>query len=186
MPIYVSLTTSVKPPVTVSPDPCDVSAGTVESITWMPATGQNFTFKGLSFANKPSSMGTPNVTLALVTVQDTNGNNPGSPSTTYPYTVMVEYNGQSYSSVPLGIDGNFGDSAIRNCLRAPSMTVQKPSIVEPIVLIQGEPRSVRIENTWFVTSHSRVVGTDGNAFHPLKQGEPPCHATNSPLDSRHF
>ena len=114
MSITVSLNTGAKPPVTVSPDPYDVSANTVESLTWVPATGQTFTFKSLTFANNPSCMGTPNVTSAQVTVQDTNGTNPGSPAVTYPYTVVVEYNGLPYSSDNTGITGTGSKPGIRN------------------------------------------------------------------------
>jgi hypothetical protein len=114
MSITVSLDTSAKPPVTVSPNPYDVSAATAESLTWAPATGQTFTFKSLVFANNPSCMGTPVVAPALVTVQDTNGTNPGSPAVTYPYTVVVEYNGQSYSSAETGITGGGTSPGIRN------------------------------------------------------------------------
>ena len=114
MSITVTLDTSAKPPVTVSPNPYDVSAGTAESLTWVPATGQTFTFKSLTFTSNPSCMGTPGVTPAQVTVQDTNGTNPGSPAVTYPYTVVVEYNGQSYSSDETGVTGTGSKPGIRN------------------------------------------------------------------------
>ena len=114
MSITVTLDTSAKPPVTVSPNPYDVSAGTAESLTWVPATGQTFTFKSLTFTSNPSCMGQPSVTPAQVTVQDTNGTNPGSPAISYPYTVVVENAGISYSSAASGVTGTPTNPNIRN------------------------------------------------------------------------
>ena len=112
MSITVSLNTSVKPPVTVSPNPYDVSQGTAETITWVPASGQTFAFKSLTFANNPACFGTPNVSNTQITVQDTNNN--AGPAITYTYTIVVSYNGQSYSSATTGPGGTGGDPGIRN------------------------------------------------------------------------
>ncbi len=115
MSITVSLDINAKPPVTVSlPDPYPVSAGVAETLIWVPAaTGQAFKFKSLTFDNNPSAFGPPNVTPAQVTVQDTPAP-PGGPANTYPYTILVESGGKTYSSDPPGLGGVQKKPGIRN------------------------------------------------------------------------
>ena len=112
MSITVSLDVNAKPPVTVSPDPYSVSAGPAATVTWVPAAGQTFTFKSLSGLPSPP-FGTPSCTATQITVNDTPPA-PGGPAITYPYTIIVESGGKTYSSDPPGLAGTQKKPGIRN------------------------------------------------------------------------
>ncbi|MFI4969031.1 MAG: hypothetical protein ACHP7D_02415 [Lysobacterales bacterium] len=112
MSITVTLNTANKPPVTVSPNPFDVASKGLQSLTWVPATGQTFEFVSLTFSNNPSAFSVPSVAKAAISVNDTN-NNIGA-STSYPYTIVVSLNGVNYSSAATGIGGTGGTPTIRN------------------------------------------------------------------------
>ncbi len=94
MAVQVSLNTNANPPVTVNPQIHDVNPGN-GTIKWERANNQTFTFASLSWLPNPP-FGTPSVSDSEITVTD---NNPGV-NTYYPYVIVVNYNGQPYSSAP--------------------------------------------------------------------------------------
>lgn len=112
MSIIVTLNTAAKPPVTVSPNPFDVTSSGLQSLTWIPASGQTFEFVSLTFANNPSCFSAPTVNKAAIYVNDTNTN--AGPATTYPYTIVVSQNGVNHSSATTGLSATGGAPAIRN------------------------------------------------------------------------
>ncbi|MEP7044398.1 MAG: hypothetical protein ABI843_15140 [Dokdonella sp.] len=112
MAITVTLDVNAKQPVTVNPNPFDVTSKGVSQITWAPATGQTFTFVSLSFGPNAMSFGPPNVSKTAISVSDTNPNT--SPVTSYPYTIVVSLNGVNYSSEASGVMGTGGTPMIRN------------------------------------------------------------------------
>ncbi|HZV24179.1 MAG TPA: hypothetical protein VFF93_10460 [Luteimonas sp.] len=111
MAVQVSLDPTATPPVTVQPPIHSVNHGN-HTVTWEPASNQQFTFKSLSFANNPSCFGTPSILDAKVTVTDDNPAN--GTETDYPYTIVVTSNGQDYSSGGAGPGADPGSSIIKN------------------------------------------------------------------------
>jgi hypothetical protein len=117
MTIKVSLDTSVTPPVvTVHPNPFNVNNGN-ETIKWVPAAQQNFTFYSLTIPDPPqanSPFGTPQITSLEITVTDNNGSPNAVP---YPYQICVTDNvsGATYCSAGAGIaGGGGGQPSIKN------------------------------------------------------------------------
>ena len=112
MSIIVTLNTAAKPPVTVSPNPYDVTSKGLSEITWAPASGQTFKFVSLTPANNPSVFSAPTVTDGAIYMNDTNNN--AGPAIGYQYTIVVSLNGVNYSSATTGIGGTGGAPVIRN------------------------------------------------------------------------
>ena len=107
--VQVSLDINAVPPVTCHPKQTPVNRGN-EEINWVPAQNQTFAFQSLTIQDNPPCFGTPDVTAQEISVSDENDATSGP----YPYTIVVTYNGQSYSSAGAGIGGNPGDPTIQN------------------------------------------------------------------------
>lgn len=108
--IHVSLDTSANPPVTCSPVHQPMNRGN-DSINWKPAANQTFTFASLTgLPNPPFS--TPSVSDGEVTISDNNQNN--GPEVAYPYTLCVEFNGQTYCTGPVNPTGGNGNPTVNN------------------------------------------------------------------------
>lgn len=94
MAVQVSLNTSANPPVSVNPQVHDVNQGN-QTVKWERANNQTFTFASVSgLPNPPFS--NLSVSDSEVTISD---DNPGVDAY-YLYTIVVNYNGQQYSSAP--------------------------------------------------------------------------------------
>ena len=92
--ITVSLNTSANPPVTVDQPTLSVGPG-LQTITWVPAAGQNFSFTSLTgLPNPPFSQA--HVSNGSISISD-NNNGPGVQNY-YTYTIVVTFNGQQYST----------------------------------------------------------------------------------------
>lgn len=96
MAVQVSLNTNGNPPVTVQPQLHEVNNGN-QTVKWERASNQTFTFASLTGLPTPP-FGTPSVSDSEITITDNNQNN--GPEVYYPYTIVVNYNGQQYSSAP--------------------------------------------------------------------------------------
>ncbi len=113
MTIEVYLDTTKTPPVTVVPPVKEKNKGK-DTITWKPGKGQDFSFVSVIFANNPPGFG-PGALKSNgkeVTVEDDNSG--GATVGDFPYTVVVSYQGQEYSSATPGPGGEDSDPTIRN------------------------------------------------------------------------
>jgi hypothetical protein len=91
--IQVKLDTTANPPVTLIPNQTAVNRGN-NTIEWTPYANQSFTFADLAgLPNPPFSNVTVNANM--MSAQDDN-----TVAGDFVYSVMVNYNGQLYSSNP--------------------------------------------------------------------------------------
>jgi hypothetical protein len=108
--IKVSLNTSASPAVTLDPVKHEVTAGN-DTIKWKESPTsptKGFTFTSLTFVGNPTCFEDLDVGATEISVDDDN-----TGPNEYPYTIVVTYNGQQYSSSGQ-IGGNPGDPTINN------------------------------------------------------------------------
>jgi len=108
--IQVKLDTTANPPVTLIPEHQGVDRGN-DTIEWTPFASQNFTFVSLTFTPTPNPDPFSNLDVEAteVTVDDDN-----EATGTYPYVVVVNYQGTNYSSAASGRSGTGGSPTINN------------------------------------------------------------------------
>lgn len=94
MAVQVSLDTSANPPVTVNPRVHNVDNGN-QTVKWERANNQTFTFASLSGLPNPPFGTPPTVSDSEITISDDN-----TSAAAYGYTIVVNYNGQQYSTLP--------------------------------------------------------------------------------------
>jgi hypothetical protein len=111
MAVQVSLDTSADPPVTVNPQVHNVNQGN-QTVKWERANNETFTFASLSGLSNPP-FDSPGVSDSEISITD---NNTGTDAY-YAYTIVVNYNGQQYSTAPSQprlTDQNAGGPFIHN------------------------------------------------------------------------
>ena len=109
--IKVSLNTGANPAVTCEPQIHNVNPGN-DTIKWKESTtspNKGFTFTSLTFSGNPSCFEDLDVQPAEISVDDDN-----TGPNQYPYTIVVSYNGQPYTSAKSKIGGGEGDPSIKN------------------------------------------------------------------------
>ena len=109
--IKVSLNTSVTPALTVDPVKHEVNARN-DTIKWKESPTsptKGFTFTSLTFSGNPTCFEDLDVGATEISVDDDN-----TGPNEYPYTIVVSYNGQQYSSAGARIGGTGGDPSIKN------------------------------------------------------------------------
>lgn len=111
MTIDVYLDTTQTPPVTVVPQVKDKDKGK-GTITWKPASGQDFSFVSLTFVSNPGCFGVPDVKPNKITVDDDNSG--GTSVGDFPYVIVVSFEGKNYSSATPGPGAESSDPTIRN------------------------------------------------------------------------
>ncbi|MGA8278726.1 MAG: hypothetical protein WB784_11105 [Rhodanobacteraceae bacterium] len=112
MPITVTLNTSLKPPVMVTPSPFEVTKKGLSEIAWAPAKGQTFKFESLTFADNPGVFSGKKVTDGAISINDNNETVGGEIN--YPYTIVVSLDGVNYSSATAEPGGDGSAPVIRN------------------------------------------------------------------------
>ncbi|MGB8634273.1 MAG: hypothetical protein WCD36_03235, partial [Rhodanobacteraceae bacterium] len=111
MTIKVCLDTDADPAVTVHPKHKDKNKGK-DTITWKPDKDQAFTFVSLKFDTTPNPFGKIHVKDHKITVDD---DDIGASSVgSFPYTIVVEYKGNTYDTIKRDATGEIMGPVIHN------------------------------------------------------------------------